>query len=968
MKLKYDLSGLNKGQKEAVETTEQPVLIIAGPGSGKSKTLVDRIIYLITEKYVSVENIMLSTFTEKASKELITRVTNKLTEMDIRININEMYIGTLHSIFLRILEENREFTRLKRNYRLLDQFDQQYHIFQNINRFLKIDNIDTLIGLKMAQWRKANLLMGLINKVSEEYLDIDSLLNSGDITIKALAEVYLLFQKLLEEENAIDFSAIQTETYKLLENNPEVLEKLQDKLQYIMVDEYQDTNTIQEMILLKLADKYKRICVVGDDDQGLYRFRGASVRNILEFPQNFDKDECKKIYLSTNYRSHPKIIKFFNAWMNELDWQKDGTTFRFEKNIQAREDKEFIDNPSVIKVTGKHGQDNWHEEVYEFLKSLKDSGKLKDFNQVAFLFTSVRNEKVIDLANYLEEKGIRVFSPRSKMYFDREEIRLIIGALIFLFPQFVNDMLPEIYSEVLKKYYQGCFDFFFEKLREDKETNKPLIKWCKNKALTHERLENNTDWAFSNLFYELLQFPLFSQYINIDLNKPSYDLRPSYNLAMFSQLLNKMEYLHNILLFRPKQIEWDLKHLFVQFLGFLYDGGIDEYEDFDEYAPSGCVSFLTIHQSKGLEFPIVFVDSLNSVPRKRYGELDQILQDNFYRKKPFEPIDKMKSFDYWRLFYVAFSRSQNLLVLTGQEKTSGSWQLPNKYIKKLYNKCVYWRDERVDLSKLELEEMKELNIKKQYSFTSNILLWENCALQYKFFKELDFVPVRKSPIIFGVLVHQTIEDIHKAVLRKEEHKITKENIKDWFNENYTSITKSNRVYLVDHVKNQALEHVLAYYKRFKGKWDRIREAEVDVSLVKDKYILQGTIDLIKGKNDTVEIIDFKSEKKIDVNSKKDRDKLERYRRQLEVYAHIVEERTKHKVSKMQLYYTSELSGVPEITFKRTQESIDKTIEAFDEIVRKIESKDYSMEERPELKVCKNCDMQSYCDRCFGKNE
>lgn len=117
----------------------------------------------------------------------------------------------------------------------------------------------------------------------------------------------------------------------------------------------------------------------------------------------------------------------------------------------------------------------------------------------------------------------------------------------------------------------------------------------------------------------------------------------------------------------------------------------------------------------------------------------------------------------------------------------------------------------------------------------------------KFFKELDFVPVRKSPIIFGVLVHQTIEDIHKAVLRNEEHKVTKENIRNWFNENYTSITKSNRVYLVDYVKDKALEQVLAYYKRFNGKWDRIREAEVDVSLVKDQYILQGTIDLIKGR-------------------------------------------------------------------------------------------------------------------------
>ncbi len=956
IKYKIDLSSLNEGQKLAVTTTEGPVLVIAGPGSGKTSTLVERIIYLMAEKNVTPENIMVSTFTEKASKELITRVTNKVPSL----NINEMYIGTLHSIFLRILEENREFTRLKRNYRLLDQFDQQYLIYQNMPEFDALENIDALLEDEKSRWKKANIIMNWLNKVGEESVDETKLRESKDSSLIALAETQELYNTLLKKENTLDFSTIQSETFELLNNHPPVLKTLQNKIEYIMVDEYQDTNTIQELILLKLASKNKNICVVGDDDQGLYRFRGATIRNILEFPDNFNKNECKKIYLSINYRSHPKIIDFFNNFMNSQDWELDGKQFRFQKDIIPNEKKTFIERPSVIKVSGQTEKDHWHDEVYHFLLELKNSKKITDYNQVAFLFKSVRNDKVTALANFLETKGINVFSPRSKLFFDREEIKLLIGAIIFLFPQF-KDLRENIKGPV-REYYEECLRSFAQALKQ--KENIDLLKWAKTKALDHENITKNADYAFSGLLYELLQFPLFSQHIHIDLNQSSTDLRPAYNLALFSKLLNKYEYLHNIILFKPKSIHWDLMGLFNQFLRFLIAGGIDEYEDFDEITPSGSVSFMTIHQSKGLEFPIVFVGSLNTVPTKQYTDLDIVLQNNYYRKKPFEPIEKTKFYDFWRLYYVAFSRAQNLLVLTGQENATGRGRarLPSKYFKDFYNPLISWKDKAFQFNDLNLDEIKSPNIKSPYSFTSHILLYENCALQYKFFKELEFIPVRKAPIIFGVLVHQTIEDIHKVVLRGELDKVTTENIENWYNENYNSITKRQRVYLNDYAKGLALEHVLNYYERQNGNWDKIKEAEVDVSLVKEDYILNGTIDLIEGENQTVEIVDFKSEKKLDVNSSKDKEKLERYQRQLEVYAHIVEERTGHKVSQLHLYYTGEKEGNPRITFPKSKLSINETVSQFDEVVNKIEAKDYHMDKRPESKICKDCDMNFYCDQ------
>ncbi len=255
--------------------------------------------------------------------------------------------------------------------------------------------------------------------------------------------------------------------------------------------------------------------------------------------------------------------------------------------------------------------------------------------------------------------------------------------------------------------------------------------------------------------------------------------------------------------------------------------------------------------------------------------------------------------------------------------------------------------------------MKNVNIKREYSFTSHINLFETCALQYKFYKELGFAPVRQGATIFGTLVHQTIEDIHKAVLKGEQHSITLDNIEGWFNTNYQYLSKSERVYLAESTKVAALKQVESYVEKQKGDWSRIQEAEVDVSLVKDNYILKGTIDVIKGDGDTVEIIDFKSEKKPDLE--KERGAINRYKRQLEVYAHLVEERTDYTVSKMHIYYTGEQNSNPYVTFNKDSSVITNTIRSFDTIVERIENYDYTIKERPK-KHCGNCDMRFYCDR------
>lgn len=620
-------------------------------------------------------------------------------------------------------------------------------------------------------------------------IDIQELISSEIIEIKVIGELTKKYQKLLASENCLDFTTIQTETYELLKSHPSVLNKIQEKIKYMMIDEYQDTNTVQEMIIFKILNPVtNNICVVGDDDQGLYRFRGASIRNILEFQKNFKKGECNLVTLTTNYRSHPKIIDFYSQWINECKWEIDSKVFRYDKKIKPK-DYEFDSYSSVVKISSDNSLEEWQNNTLTFINYLKDNELLNDYNQIAFLFKSVKNDNVIALAEYLEQNGINVFSPRSALFFERPEIKLMLGALIFIFPNLFDDLKwNENANLEIWEYYQECKMFFAKEVRKNKGLHTELLKWCNSKAKEHTPLLSNTDYSFSTLFYQLLKFTLFSNYLDVELNDKAYNLRAIYNLGLLSKLLTKFEYLNNITIFTVKNYQKVLQKFFNQYLRFLKEGGIEEFEDFEEYAPSGCVSFMTIHQSKGLEFPIVVVGSLNLTPRKQYDEIDVVLQSKYYRKEAFEPIEQTKFFDFYRLFYTAFSRPQNLLVLSANIK-EGRGKSPSKYFEKLFNQLPDWNDENSNLCNLELERLKPVNIKKQYAFTSDILLYENCPYQYKFYKELDYSPVRIQGTMFGTLVHQTIEDIHKAVLRGERELISDDNIKDWFNHNYNSLSK-----------------------------------------------------------------------------------------------------------------------------------------------------------------------------------
>lgn len=457
----------------------------------------------------------------------------------------------------------------------------------------------------------------------------------------------------------------------------------------------------------------------------------------------------------------------------------------------------------------------------------------------------------------------------------------------------------------------------------------------------------------------MLAFEPFRSYLDANLGAGVTDLRPVRNIALLTEIISKYEYLHRIDILKAKYIDRDVEKLFNLYLRLLAKDGMGEYEDDSEYAPSGCVSFLTIHQSKGMEFPIVFVDSLNASPRRQNeGMLATV--SKYLHRKPFEPEESIKYFDFWRLYYTAFSRAQDLLVLTCNEK-NGKGKTPSAYFEKPYASLKSVNSSDFDINDFSFSDVKDVNLKESFSFTSHIGVYERCSLQYKFFKELGFATVRMGATIFGSLVHQTIEDVHRAALRGAPQLITPENIAQWLDANYATLSKKEHAYLGEKQILAALEHVKRYVYEPSGEknWSRIQDAEVEITLVKEGYIIEGNIDLIQGEGDTVELVDFKSEKKPNIETEKDR--IEFYRRQLELYAHLVEEKTNKTVSGMKLYYTGEESNEREIAFLRDKASIAKTVENFDQIVKKIQRKDFSSKSNISH-VCENCDFRYYCKK------
>lgn len=392
------LKGLNKEQKEAVLHTEGPLLILAGAGSGKTRVLTHRIAYLIKEKNVHPGSILAITFTNKAAREMKERVEKLLGDL-----AGNIWVSTFHSTCVRILRRDIEKMGFDRNFVIFDSADQQTVIR------------DCLKELNLNEKNyPPRAMLDMIGRAKDELIEPATYIKmyASDFRMNKVAQVYELYQKKLKQNNALDFDDIIMFTIKLFLDNPPVLDYYQRKFKYILVDEYQDTNTAQYSLISLLAQVSRNLCVVGDDDQSIYGWRGANIRNILDFEKEFR--DCKVIKLEQNYRSTQTIL--------------DAANNVIKNNIGRKNKRLWTGNPRGCNIQ-RYAGDNEHDEaifVANEIKKLATCGNM-EYKDFAVLYRINAQSRVLEEMLMREGIPYRIFG--GLRFYDRKEIKDVIAYL-----------------------------------------------------------------------------------------------------------------------------------------------------------------------------------------------------------------------------------------------------------------------------------------------------------------------------------------------------------------------------------------------------------------------------------------------------------------------------------------------------------------------------------------------------------
>jgi len=931
---------MNDAQRAVVAHRDGPLLVIAGPGSGKTFSLVLRAINLLLLDKATPRELLICTFTEKAAFELRDRISAAAQKVGYTGDLSELRVGTIHALCNRFLTEHRHRTPLGNNYETLDGLTQLLFIFEHFDEIIGPEINGQYLQKWGSRWAAIEGVRAYFDKITEELIDADQLRADRNPALQQIGSAYLAYHRTLLTNNRIDFAHLQKLFHDLL-LDPEVVPFITRGVKYVLVDEYQDTNFIQEQVLLKLAAATGNLCVVGDEDQSLYRFRGATVRNILEFTARFPG--CGVVKLTTNYRSHRRIVTAYDRWMASANWTNPrGLPFRYDKTIQPDPEAAHLEYPAIFSIWGRNVQDE-AERFADCVAFLRESKVIQGYSQVALLLHSVRSDYSEPYMTALAAKGIPAFCPRARAYFDNDEVRLLIGCLAIIFGYYDagRGTLNGPALQNLARYVDECI----VDLGRNYGGPHPLAGTLQEFVADIVNLKEgeSLDLRPADYFYRLLAFEPFATF--------SKDENRARNLAILSQLLNTFQnYYHvNIVTFANR--ERLRLSLFNSFLRLLHEGGINEYEDPEQPFPKGYVQIMTIHQSKGLEFPVVVVGSLDK-QLSTSKSIDRDLQP-YYQRPPFEPENRITLFDRMRLHYVAFSRAEKVLVLTSSAQ-------PKDHFTPIWQGLPQWPYVRKELLAAQRFQLKDrMPVKRAFSFTGDLKVYETCPRQYQFFREYDFTPSRSATIFFGLLVHQTIEEVHRLVLDGQLTTLNETRIRTLFERTFSFLTLADVRPIGDAAKESAFRQVMNYFQQNQDAMQRVIETEVDVSVEKADYILTGKIDLLLGGDGKLELLDFKTSER-PVNSPQ---LLAAYEHQLCTYAHILEQRYGKRPDRLLLYWTAEPRKADALMeFPYRPELVTEAGRYFDMVVKKIRAKDFHIMSVPERKVCKECDLRSYCYR------
>ena len=643
------LTGMNDKQAEAVQTTEGPLLIMAGAGSGKTRVLTHRIAYLIDEKMINPWNILAITFTNKAAREMRERA------MALNPATSETLIATFHSMCVRILRREADHIGYNRNFTIVDPGEQR----TLMKRILKNLNLDP------KKWNERAIL-GTISNAKNDLLDeVAYEHQAGDMYTQIVAKCYKAYQEELRRSEAMDFDDLIMMTLRLFDKNPDVLAYYQQRYQYIHVDEYQDTNHAQYQLVKLLASRFKNICVVGDADQSIYGWRGADMQNILDFEKDYP--EAKVVLLEENYRSTKKILQAANEVI--------------KNNRNRRPKKLWTQNDDGEQIVYYRANDERDEAI--FVASTIDNivrEEGKNFKDFAVLYRTNAQSRTIEEA--LLKSNIPYTMVGGTKFYSRKEIRDVISYLNLI----ANPSDNISFERVVNEPKRGVGPGTLEKIRTFAyEQNMSLLDASANIMLSPIKGKAAQGvYDFANTILNLrdqLDGLSITETVEAILDKSGYldALSMQQTLESQARIENIEEFMSVTKNFDETNTDVTEDETGIDRLGrFLNDLAlIADTDDGDMEVAE--VTLMTLHAAKGLEFPVVFLIGMEEgvFPLSRASEDPEELEEER------------------RLAYVGITRAEEILFLTNANTRTlfgkTSYNRPSRFLREISDDLLQYQ-------------------------------------------------------------------------------------------------------------------------------------------------------------------------------------------------------------------------------------------------------------------------------------
>ena len=658
------LESLNNKQEEAVLQTEGPCLVIAGAGSGKTKVLTHKIAYLMAEKYIKPWNILAITFTNKAANEMKQRIENLVGDAT-----NDMWIGTFHSICVKILRKYIDRIGFDHSFIIFDTSDQKTLVKECLKE-LKID--DKLFSDRA--------VLSEISNAKNEMLEPKaySVKYEGDYRKEVIARVYELYQKRLKENNAVDFDDIINYTIKILTENIDVFEYYTDKFQYVLVDEYQDTNKAQFTLISIFASRHGNITVVGDNDQGIYSFRGADITNILNFEKDFPG--TKIIKLEQNYRCTGNILKAANAVIKN-------NQVKYDKKLWTQNDEGNL--PSIYVGDDEYNESNY---IVSKINELRREQYYK-YSDFAVLYRMNSQSRAIE--DILRREKIPYKIIGGQKFYERKEIKDIIAYLRLIFNTSDNLALKRIINEPKRGIGKTSLDSIQEISEKTGVSMYEIIKNSQEYGLNRVYVNSR---EFINVIEELREKQdkiLISTLVKETLNKTGYTkaLKDENTIEAESRIQNLDEFLTVAMEFEEESADNTLQE-FLENMTLSTD--LDNMQEEEE-----CVILMTLHSAKGLEFETVFLVGMEEgifPGHQSIGEQQELEEER-------------------RLFYVGITRAKRFLHLTCAKRRtifgSTSYNPISRFVKEIPEDLLDGYEEALAPKK---QEFNDSGYKWEYGF------------------------------------------------------------------------------------------------------------------------------------------------------------------------------------------------------------------------------------------------------------